>query len=49
MKPDYTDASSKIYGVGKGRMYEREGAFRDPLLPNFTPCLVPQPQILVTL
>ena len=49
MKPDYTDASSKFYGVGKGRMYEREGSFHDPLFPKATPRLVPRPHIIVTL
>ena len=48
MKPNYTDVS-KFYGVGKGRTYEREGAYRDPLLPNPTPHLVPLPQRVVTL
>ena len=48
MKPDYIDVS-KFYGVGKGRTYEREGAFRDPLLPKATLRLVPQPQRIVTL
>ena len=49
MKPNYTDALSKFYGIGKGRTYEQEGAFHDPLLPKATPRLVPQPQRLVTL
>ena len=49
MKPDYTDAPSKFYGIGKGRTYEQEGAFQGPLLPKATPPLVPQPQRLVTL
>ena len=48
MKPDYTNVS-KFYGVEKGRMYEREGAFHDPLFPKPTPRLVPQPQRHVTL
>ena len=48
MKPDYTDVS-KFYGVGKGRTYEQEGSYRDPLLPKPTSHLVPRPQRLVTL
>jgi hypothetical protein len=39
MKPDYTDVHSKFYGVGKGRIYDREGAHRDPAT------LRPPPQI----
>ena len=42
MNPNYTDVS-KFYGVGKGRTYEREGAYHDPLLPKPTPRLVPRP------
>ena len=42
MKPDYTDVS-KFYKVGKGRTYEQEGAYHNPLLPKPTPCLVPRP------
>ena len=42
MKPDYTDVS-KFYGVGKGRTYEPEGGYHDPLFPQPTPCLVPRP------
>jgi len=30
MKPDYTDIHSEFYGVGKGRIYNRKGALRDP-------------------
>ena len=48
MKPDYTDVS-KFYGVGKGRMYEQEGAYHNPFLPNSTPLLVPCPHRDVTL
>ena len=32
MKPEYTYAPSKFYGIGKGRTYEWEGSFRDPFL-----------------
>ena len=49
MNPYYTYALSKFYGVGKGRTYEREGAYCDPLLPKATPRLVPRPQRVVTL
>ena len=48
MNPDNTDVS-KFYGVGKGRMYEQEGVYHDPLLPKPTPHLVPWPQRVVTL
>ena len=43
MKPNYTDAMSKFYGIGKGRTYEWEGSFTYPLFPKATPHLVPQP------
>ena len=48
MNPYYTDVS-KFYGVGKGRTYEREGAYRDPLLPKPRPRLVSRPQRVFTL
>ena len=48
MKPDYTDVS-KFYGVGKGRTYEREGAYHNPLFPKHTSHLVPWPQRVVAL
>ena len=42
MNPDYTYVS-KFYGVGKGRTYEKEGAYHNPLLRKPTPRLVPRP------
>ena len=39
MNPDYTDIHSKFYGIGKGRIYNRKGALRDPIT------LRPPPQI----
>ena len=49
MKPYYTDAPSKFNGIGKGRTYEWELSFQDPLLPKAITRLVPQPQRLVKL
>ena len=49
MNPDYIDAPSKFYGVGKSRTYEREGSYHGPLLPRPIPHLVPRPQRVVTL
>jgi hypothetical protein len=49
MQPDYTNLPSKYYGVGKGRTYNRRGAFRDPVFPRPPPPLVSHPPRVVSL
>jgi hypothetical protein len=44
MKPDYTSLPSKYYGTGKGRTYNRKGAYRSGALPRPPQPLVPRPK-----
>ena len=40
MKPNYNDLPSEIFGLGKGRLYDRKGAKRDLDFPCLQPPLV---------
>ena len=44
MKPDYTSLPSKYYGTGKGRTYNRKGAYRSGALPRPPQPPVPRPK-----
>jgi len=44
MKPDYTSLPSKYYGTGKGRTYNRKGAYRSGALPRPPQPPVPHPK-----
>ena len=44
MKPNYTSLPSKYYGTGKGRTYNRKGAYRSGSLPRPPQPLVPLPK-----
>jgi hypothetical protein len=44
MKPDYTSLPSKYYGTGKGRTYNRKGAYRSGSLPRPPQPPVPHPK-----
>jgi hypothetical protein len=48
MKPNYTDVPSDFYGVGKGRIYNRKGALRDPTTIQ-PPPEIPRPPRVVAL
>lgn len=49
MKPNYTNLSSKFYGVGKVQTYNHRVAFQDTTFPQPPPPLVPQPPRVVSL
>jgi hypothetical protein len=48
MKPDYTNLPSKYYGPGKGRTYNRKGAYRSGALSRPPQPLVPHPKMMIS-